>query len=135
MNSYRTENYIKDKVIVITGASSGFGKETAKKAAELGGKVVLAARREELLREITQEIRESGGEASYIKTDVRVKDQVNAMAKFAVDTDALMCWSMMPAQCRLPITANTQLPWKHGSKALLPRSMVHCTASRRSMTR
>ena len=36
MNSYRTENYIKDKVIVITGASSGFGKETAKKAAELG---------------------------------------------------------------------------------------------------
>ena len=83
MNSYRTENYIKDKVIVITGASSGFGKETAKKAAELGGKVVLAARREELLREITQEIRESGGEASYIKTDVRVKDQVNAMAKFA----------------------------------------------------
>lgn len=86
MNSYRTENYIKDKVIVITGASSGFGKETAKKAAELGGKVVLAARREELLREITQEIRESGGEASYIKTDVRVKDQVNAMAKFAVDT-------------------------------------------------
>ena len=64
MNSYRTENYIKDKVIVITGASSGFGKETAKKAAELGGKVVLAARREELLREITQEIRESGGEAT-----------------------------------------------------------------------
>ena len=52
----------------------------------MGGKVVLAARREELLREITQEIRESGGEASYIKTDVRVKDQVNAMAKFAVDT-------------------------------------------------
>ena len=133
MNSYRTENYIKDKVIVITGASSGFGKETAKKAAELGGKVVLAARREELLREITQEIRESGGEASFIKTDVRVKDQVNAMAK--TPTDALMCWSMMPAQCRLPITANTQLPWKHGSKALLPRSMVHCTASRRSMTR
>ena len=37
MNSYRTENYIKDKVIVITGASSGFGKETAKKAAELRG--------------------------------------------------------------------------------------------------
>ena len=142
MNSYRTENYIKDKVIVITGASSGFGKETAKKAAELGGKVVLAARREELLREITQEIRESGGEASYIKTDVRVKDQVNAMAKFAVDTygriDVLVNnagGALMPAQCRLPITANTQLPWKHGSKALLPRSMVHCTASRRSMTR
>ena len=86
MNTYRTQNYVKDKVIVITGASSGFGKETAKKAAELGGKVVLAARREHLLREIVQEIRENGGEASYIATDVRVKDQVERMIRFAVDT-------------------------------------------------
>ena len=109
MNSYRTENYIKDKVIVITGASSGFGKETAKKAAELGGKVVLAARREELLREITQEIRESGGEASYIKTDVRVKDQVNAMAKFAVDTYGRID-VLVNAACLLQRTRNC-----HGS--------------------
>lgn len=86
MNSYITENYIKDKVIVITGASSGFGKETAKKAAELGGKVVLAARRENLLKEIVEEIRENGGEASYIKTDVREQRQVEAMIQFAVDT-------------------------------------------------
>ena len=86
MNTYRTQNYIKDKVIVITGASSGFGKETAKKAAELGGKVVLAARRDNLLKEIVQEIREAGGEAAYIKTDVRVREQVEAMIRFAVDT-------------------------------------------------
>ena len=86
MNTYRTQNYVKDKVIVITGASSGFGKETAKKAAELGGKVVLAARREHLLREIVQEIRENGGEASYIGTDVRVREQVERMIRFAVDT-------------------------------------------------
>ena len=86
MNTYRTENYIQGKVVVITGASSGFGKETAKKAAELGGKVVLAARRDNLLKEIVQEIREAGGEASYIKTDVRVKEQVEAMIRFAVDT-------------------------------------------------
>lgn len=86
MNTYRTQNYIKDKVIVITGASSGFGKETAKKAAELGGKVVLAARRDNLLKEIVQEIREAGGEAAYIKTDVRVREQVEAMIRFAVET-------------------------------------------------
>ena len=86
MNTYRTQNYVKDKVIVITGASSGFGKETAKKAAELGGKVVLAARREHLLRDIVQEIRENGGEASYIATDVRVREQVERMIRFAVDT-------------------------------------------------
>ncbi len=86
MNTYRTQNYVEGKVIVITGASSGFGKETAKKAAELGGKVVLAARRDHILKEIVEEIREAGGEASYIKTDVRVREQVEAMIRFAVDT-------------------------------------------------
>ena len=86
MNSYRTENYIKDKVIIVTGASSGFGKYTAMKAAELGGKVVLAARRDNLLKEICDGIREKGDEASYIKTDLRDQRQVEDMAQFAIDT-------------------------------------------------
>ena len=86
MNSYRTENYIKDKVIIVTGASSGFGKYTAMKAAELGGKVVLAARRDNLLKEICDGNRAKGGEASYIKTDLRDQRQVEDMAQFAIDT-------------------------------------------------
>ena len=86
MNSYRTENYIKDKVIIVTGASSGFGKYTAMKAAELGGKVVLAARRGNLLKENCDDIRAKGGEASYIKTDLRDQRQVEDMAQFAIDT-------------------------------------------------
>lgn len=86
MNSYRTENYIKDKVIIVTGASSGFGKFTAMKAAELGGKVVLAARRDNLLKEICEDILAKGGEASYIKTDLRDQRQVQDMAQFAIDT-------------------------------------------------
>lgn len=86
MNSYRTENYIKDKVIIVTGASSGFGKYTAMKAAELGGKVVLAARRDNLLKEICEDIRAKGGEASYIKTDLRDQRQAEDMAQFAIDT-------------------------------------------------
>lgn len=86
MNSYRTENYIKDKVIIVTGASSGFGKFTAMKAAELGGKVVLAARSDYLLKEICDGIRAKGGEASYIKTDLRDQRQVQEMAQFAIDT-------------------------------------------------
>ncbi len=86
MNSYRTENYIKDKVIIVTGASSGFGKYTAMKAAELGGKVVLAARRDNLLKEICDDIRAKGGEASYIKTDLRDQRQAEDMAQFAIDT-------------------------------------------------
>ena len=86
MNSYRTENYVKDKVIIVTGASSGFGKYTAMKAAELGGKVVLAARRDNLLKEICEDIRAKGGEASYIKTDLRDQRQAEDMAQFAIDT-------------------------------------------------
>lgn len=76
MGSYIKENYVKDKVIIITGASAGFGRETAIKAAALGAKVVLAARREERLREITEGIIADGGEATYIKTDIRCKDEV-----------------------------------------------------------
>ena len=43
-------NSIKDKIIMITGASSGFGKITAEKCVSLGAKVVLGARREEKLK-------------------------------------------------------------------------------------
>lgn len=80
------KNYVEGKVVVITGASGGFGALTAKRAAQLGGKVVLAARNEEKLAAVTQEIRSAGGEASYIVTDVAKEEDVFAMAKFAVDT-------------------------------------------------
>lgn len=85
-SNYIQKNYVEGKVIIITGASSGFGKLTAKRAAEMGGKIVLAARSEEKLKETVAEIKAAGGEASYIITDVAKKDDVFAMAKFAVDT-------------------------------------------------
>ena len=85
-SNYIQKNYVECKVIIITGASSGFGKLTAKRAAEMGGKIVLAARSEEKLKETVAEIKAAGGEASYIVTDVAKKDDVFAMAKFAVDT-------------------------------------------------
>ena len=85
-SNYIQKDYVEGKVIIITGASSGFGKLTAKRAAEMGGKIVLAARSEEKLKETVAEIKAAGGEASYIVTDVAKKDDVFAMAKFAVDT-------------------------------------------------
>lgn len=85
-SNYIQKNYVEGKVIIITGASSGFGKLTAKRAAEMGGKIVLAARSEEKLKETVAEIKAAGGEASYIVTDVAKKDDVFAMAEFAVDT-------------------------------------------------
>lgn len=85
LDYYGTNNYVKDKVIVITGASSGFGAATAIKAGAMGAKVVLAARREEKLKANVEAIRAAGGEAEYVVTDVRERAQCEAMIAFALE--------------------------------------------------
>ena len=57
----------KEKVVWITGASSGIGKAMAFEWARLGYKVVLSARRKELLEEIALEIKNSGGETLVVR--------------------------------------------------------------------
>lgn len=79
-------NYVKDKVVIITGASGGFGVLAAKRIAQLGGKPVLAARNEEKLKAAVEEIKAEGGEATYVVTDVSKRADVFNMVKFAVDT-------------------------------------------------
>ena len=61
---------------VVTGASSGIGKATAKALAAAGAKVALAARREETLQEIVSGIVEKDGQAIAVKTDVTNRAQV-----------------------------------------------------------
>jgi NADP-dependent 3-hydroxy acid dehydrogenase YdfG len=61
---------ISEKVIIITGASSGIGETTARLLASRGAKVVLGARREERLKQIAAEIRSAGGQAIYQELDV-----------------------------------------------------------------
>ena len=73
--------YLKDKVIVITGASSGFGAETALMAARRGAKVVLAARSGAALQEIAQEIIAGGGEALVVATDVTQRSDLERLAR------------------------------------------------------
>src|SRR5919201_662076 len=60
---------LEDQVVVITGASSGIGLVTARKAAARGAKLVVAARAEEALRRLVEEINSKGGEAVYVVTD------------------------------------------------------------------
>jgi NADP-dependent 3-hydroxy acid dehydrogenase YdfG len=75
---------IKGKVVAITGASSGIGEGIARHLANLGAKVVLGARREEKLKQISDEIIIAGGEVEYFKLDVTVPKEVKAFTDFAV---------------------------------------------------
>jgi NADP-dependent 3-hydroxy acid dehydrogenase YdfG len=76
---------IKDKVVIITGASSGIGEATAKLLASQGAKIVLGARREDKLKQIADEIGAAGGEAIYQVLDVTRQDQNDAIVKLAKD--------------------------------------------------
>jgi NADP-dependent 3-hydroxy acid dehydrogenase YdfG len=75
---------IKDKVVIITGASSGIGEATAHELASKGAKVVLAARREDRLLKLQQEIQSAGGQAVYKVTDVASAKQMEELASYAV---------------------------------------------------
>lgn len=77
---------LNEQVIVITGASSGIGLVTARMAAKEGAKVVAAARNEDALRQLTEEIRQQGGQATYVVADVGNEDDVNRIAEEAINT-------------------------------------------------
>jgi NADP-dependent 3-hydroxy acid dehydrogenase YdfG len=83
----RTEmSNITDKVVVITGASSGIGETTAKFLAKQGAKVVLGARRSNRIDAVVQEISASGGKAIGFATDVTNRAEVEALIKRAADS-------------------------------------------------
>jgi NADP-dependent 3-hydroxy acid dehydrogenase YdfG len=76
---------IDDKVIVITGASSGIGRAAARLLAGRGAKVVLGARRPDELEAVAHEIRTSGGEAACQLTDVSNRDDMASLCGLASD--------------------------------------------------
>lgn len=78
-------NGIDGKVVVITGASSGLGEETARYLASKGASVVLGARRIERLTLIAEDIRKAGGKAEVLATDVTNADDVKALVNKAVE--------------------------------------------------
>ncbi|WP_095102431.1 SDR family oxidoreductase [Pseudomonas sp. Irchel 3A5] len=75
---------IKNKVVVITGASSGIGEATARLLAEKGAHVVLGARRTERLAELCKELVAAGGSAQYQAVDVTDRANVQAFVDYAV---------------------------------------------------
>jgi NADP-dependent 3-hydroxy acid dehydrogenase YdfG len=76
---------IENKVVVITGASSGIGEATALLLAERGAKVVLGARGSNRLQALAARIADAGGEAAYARTDVRRRDDLSNVVKLACE--------------------------------------------------
>ncbi|MDQ6695303.1 MAG: SDR family oxidoreductase, partial [Chloroflexota bacterium] len=75
-----------NQVVVITGASSGIGRETAMRLAGRGAKVIVSARRDEALDDLVSEIKAAGGEATSVPVDVSKFEEVEALARLAAET-------------------------------------------------
>lgn len=73
------------QTIVITGASSGIGLVTARMAAKRGARLVVAARSEEAVRQLADEINNAGGEAIHVVADVGKEEDVRRIAAAAVE--------------------------------------------------
>ncbi len=78
-------NTLQGKVVLITGASSGFGEDAARLFAKEGCRVVLAARRLERLQQLAADIQSEGGEAIAIPVDVNSSAEIDVMVQTALD--------------------------------------------------
>jgi NADP-dependent 3-hydroxy acid dehydrogenase YdfG len=77
---------IKDKIVVVTGASSGLGEATARLLSAQGATVVLGARRTVRLQALAKDLEARGGKALALETDVTRREQVKALVDSAVQT-------------------------------------------------
>ena len=77
---------LKDKIAIVTGASSGIGRATAKLFAAEGAKLVVGARRQSELDTLVAEIKAAGGEAVALAGDVKSEDYAKQLVALAVET-------------------------------------------------
>ena len=82
---HRKNSEMKDKVVVITGASSGIGKALAFEFSKRGAKCVIGARNHEKLVEIAEEIKLSGAEVAFAQTDVSIEADCKNLILTAVE--------------------------------------------------
>jgi len=104
------------KVIIITGGASGIGRATAKLFAEDRIRVVVADINEQGGEETVKMIKNAGGEASFIKTDVTVEKEVQAMVEKTVETYGRLDYAFNNAGTEgvpSPLHLSTTEEWEH----------------------
>lgn len=79
------KNEIKGKVVAITGASSGIGEAIARVLASHGVRVVLGARRTELMEALVKSITEQGGDAVCVPIDVTKRKDLATLVQYTID--------------------------------------------------
>ncbi|AUX47000.1 short-chain dehydrogenase [Sorangium cellulosum] len=125
---------LRDKVVVITGASSGVGRMAARLFAEGGAAVVLAARTRQTLDEVAAECEAAGGQALVVPTDVRGEDAVRELARRAVERfGRIDVWvnnaavtlfartEEAPYEAYRQVIETNLFGYIHGARAVLPR--------------
>lgn len=98
-----------DKVVLITGASSGIGRATAEAFAAKGANVVVAARRKEELDTLVASIKKKGGKASAIKTDVSIAKSVEQMVAHTIEVFGRLDYAINNAGIEGKLNAITDL--------------------------
>jgi NAD(P)-dependent dehydrogenase (short-subunit alcohol dehydrogenase family) len=110
---------LKEKVALVTGASSGLGERFARVLAANGALVVLAARRVERLKELRAQIESAGGEAHVVALDVTDQDAIAAAVAEVAGTvgpiDILVNNSGVSTQQRLTDVATTDFDFVFGT--------------------
>lgn len=109
-------NWFVGKVALVTGAASGIGRASAQKFAQEGAKVIVADIVEEGGNETVRLIREAGGEATFVKTDVSQAKEVEALINKTVETYGRLDCTFNNAgieEVLVPITEGSEANFDH----------------------
>lgn len=107
---------VSNKVALVTGGSSGMGRAAAVQFAKQGAKVVVAARREIEGNETVEQIRQLGGEASFVKTDVSQPAEIEALIQKTIALYGQLDYAFNNAGTEgvfAPMTQLTEADWEH----------------------